>query len=140
MIGEFGWDGEIQRYELVTIPPASDLETAAAMIEAATRPAAPNVVKSELARLRATTISRNTEASDLALTFAAYADALSEYPADVVIDTCRFWGRNEKWWPALAELRARMDRKYRRRRLLAEAIIGARHSDHRMTTANGKHA
>lgn len=135
MIGEFGWDGEIQRYELVTMPPAGDLEAAAAMIEAATRPAAPNVVKSELARLRATTISRNTEASDLALTFAAYADALSEYPADVVIDTCRFWGRNEKWWPALSELRARMDRKYRRRKLLAAAISDAKESIHEPRTA-----
>ena len=124
-IGAHGWDGQISRYELVTMPPERDLDAASAMIEATLKPAAAKVVKSELARLRATTISRNTEASDLALTFAAYADALTEYPADVVVDTCRYWGRNEKWWPALAELRSRMDRKFRRRKLLAAAIAEA---------------
>jgi len=129
-VGEFGWDGEIQRYELVTMPPSNDLAAASSMILAATHPAPASVVKAELARLRATTISRNADAGDLALTFAAYADALSEYPADVVIDTCRYWSRNEKWWPALSELRTRMDHKFRRRKLLAAAIADARSAVH----------
>lgn len=121
-IGEHGWDGELARYDLVTLPPRSDLDEAAVALQAAMAPAEPQAIKGELARLRASTLSRSAEAGDLALTFAAYAEALTEYPADVVIDTCRYWGRNEKWWPALSELRTRMDRKARRRRLLAQAI------------------
>jgi len=125
-IGEYGWDGELAGWVLSEMPPAADLAAAAMMIRGALQPAVPQTIKAELARLRATTISRNADQADLTLTFAAYADAFRDYPADIVIEACRFWARNEKFWPALSELLERMDRKFRRRRLLAEAIEQAR--------------
>lgn len=136
-IGPHGWDGDLDRYELSPIPNGGDLAKAELVMRAAMAPPQGRVIKAELARLRATTISRAAEQSDLALSFAAYAESFAEYPADIVINTCRYWSRNEKWWPALAELRERMDRKFRRRRLLAQAIAEAaeRASRHKPSAA-----
>lgn len=76
----------------------------------------------ELARLRAVTISRSAEAADLKLAMAAYAEALREYPPDVVAAACRSrW----KFWPALAELLDRADELVADRRAMLAAILDA---------------
>lgn len=62
-----------------------------------------------MARLRVST--RPAEAAsegDLALTFAAYLDGLSDLDEADVAEACRKWPRiagRGQWWPALAELR-----------------------------------
>ena len=123
---KYGFDSTFVGFVLKPVPPPEDLAVAAMIIRAACAPASPLLVKSELARLRATTVSRNTDQNDLALTFAAYAEALAEYPADIVTEACRYWSRHQKFWPALAELLERAESMYEHRKLLAEAVEHAR--------------
>jgi len=55
-------------------------------------------------------------------TIKLYARDLSEYPADIVRGVLDDWGRREKWFPAWAELAARLDEKTAKRRRIAEAV------------------
>ena len=86
-----------------------------ATVALATEPAAPHVVKAELARLRVSTKSRNERDTDLALGMQAYADILADYPPDIVRSVCRAWPRREKFFPAVAELVERLDRAMKSR-------------------------
>ncbi len=103
--------------------PRGDLAASLALVDGALRPAPKTVIQSELARLRVMTKSRNENQADLTMTAAAYADALAEYPADVVADALRNWAACEKWWPAWAELKDRLDRGVRKRRALRAALV-----------------
>lgn len=118
----YGFDCEFVGYALDRKIQEDDRIATLARAEAALRPAPAEVVKSELARLKVTTKARAEAAEDLALTMAAYAEYLREYPADVVRDALRWWARNEKWWPAWAELKDLLERRVKRRRALAEAL------------------
>jgi hypothetical protein len=52
------------------------------------------------------------------LAFADFADDLVEYPIGVVAEAAQDWRRTERWWPKVAELRAR-----------CEAILHQRHKE-----------
>lgn len=122
---EYGWDCEFVGYYQIDAPEA-DVAEALMQTNATLIPVPGEVVKAELARLKVTTKSRAESGDDLKLTLAAYAEYLAEYPADVVVDALRWWARNEKWWPAWAELKELLDRRVRRRKALKLALTDAR--------------
>jgi hypothetical protein len=79
-----------------------------------------------LTNVRVLTISRASTSEDLDLTLAAFADALSEYPADIIRKALRDWPRNHKYWPTLAEIRTSMEPLLRERGMISDAIDRAR--------------
>jgi hypothetical protein len=117
-----GWDGYAARYELVGELPAADLEIARQIGEEMLRPTREDIVLAELRRLRAVTASREIGQDTLALTFAAYADELLQYPADAVRTVLREWPRSNRFWPSMAELIERLERLVTPRRALREAL------------------
>ena len=73
-------------------------------------------------RLKLRTKNRAQSEKELAFQIAIYADDLAEYPQDVVVGALRYWAKNEKWWPAWAELKALLDARVNRRLALIEAL------------------
>lgn len=114
-----GWDGYVARYEIAG--PIGDRDRMAALefLDDALQPAGEDFVLGELARLRAMTASRDV-GQDLTLVFAAYADEMQRYPADVVREVLRGW--RGKFWPTWAELVERLDRLVKPRHALRSAI------------------
>ena len=80
--------------------------------------ASPEDCQKWLARLKMMTAARSTGQDDLVAQIAIYADELSEYPADVVRDVCRWWAAREKWFPTWAELRQACDERVMKRRAI----------------------
>jgi hypothetical protein len=70
-------------------------------------------------------ITKRREGDDMSeeLTLAVYARRVAEYPRDAVADVLGNWAG--VFWPAWAELQARLDRKVRARRVFAQALDGA---------------
>lgn len=118
---EYGWCGEFIGYAAVDAP-AQDLMVARNLVAETTRGAPATLVKAELARLRLVTKARNETSDDLKAMFAVYAEYLSDYPPDVVAHACRWWARNEKFWPAWAELKEHLDRAMRKRKAIGKAV------------------
>lgn len=117
---QYGFHSELSGYELAPNASltASDIAFALGQCDAALARCPAEIMRRELARLRTVTVSRDI-GEDLALAMVAYAEALSEYPADVVIAACR---RRRKFWPPLAELLDEADGLMMRRRALRSAI------------------
>ena len=105
---EYGWNGRVIRYELNQPRSAGELAEAIDIAEASLLPMSKREVLAELARVRAMTVSRDIS-MDLQLVLAAYADELMKYPADAVREVLRGWPRDEKFWPSMSELIARLD-------------------------------
>lgn len=122
LIGEYGFEAAAIELELVGAVDPAELAHAQAMVETALTPCRPEIAKRELARLRASVCTREADQGNLNLTFAAYAEALIEYPPDVVITACQEWAQRERFWPALAEILAVCDRLASPRRRLREAV------------------
>lgn len=118
----FGFDVEFRGYRQIDAPVA-DIDRALALVDDSLASASPQLIKAELARLRVTTKARAEGADDLRMTMAAYAEYLTEYPADVVVDALRWWARVEKWWPAWAELKELLDRRVLKRKALRKALL-----------------
>lgn len=118
----WGFMCEFQGYDLPLGLPIAEVQTAYRMVSDALRSCSPRVVKQELARLRALTSSREQGQEGLTMVMAAFAEELSRYPEDIVIDACRRWGRHKKWWPAFSELAEIMEEKITQRRELLKAI------------------
>jgi hypothetical protein len=74
-------------------------------------------------KLYAKTIRRAEGEMDAALMVAAYAEELQEYPADVVVYVLKMSAKNNKFFPAWAELYEDLEFWGRRRMLLADAIM-----------------
>jgi hypothetical protein len=117
----YGWDGSVVRYEMTQ--PRSTTEIAEAMVLAGVmlEPADEEMIWSELARVRAMTVSRDIN-MDLQLVLAAYADELMKYPADAVREVLRAWPHDEKFWPSMSELVARLDRLVAPRHALLDGL------------------
>jgi hypothetical protein len=83
-------------------------------------PAPVKVVARELARLRALTKMKETDAAMVA---AAYAEEVSRYPADAVVEVCRSW--DGVFFPSWSELRDRLETTVAHRRSLLAALGAA---------------
>ena len=77
----------------------------------------------ELAKLAAKTKRRDNGDGDTSLLIAAYVEELAEYPADVVRYVLKQSARNNKFFPAWAELYEDLEFWGRRRLLLRDAVI-----------------
>lgn len=73
-----------------------------------------------LARLSVVVAMRTPDQADL--TMEAYVEEAREYPPDVLAHVCREWAAAEKWWPAWAELRERLEDAMENRRAFAEEM------------------
>jgi hypothetical protein len=88
-------------------------------------PCADRVVMAELTRLRLSTKARTEPDQDTALTLQIYRELLATYPEDAVVEACRWLGENQVFWPALAEIKAQLDERVKKRRLLLAAVDDA---------------
>jgi hypothetical protein len=114
---------ELVGYLFASPMPREDLEQARRLIELANRPERHDVIVRELIKLRFLTVGQSLESDDEAkLALQAYAERLAKYPGDAVLTTLRNWPDEKKWWPAFAELKAKIDAHCERRRMLAQAI------------------
>jgi hypothetical protein len=123
--GPYGFDPVTESFELERPVEAADLMQAIALVGQALQPAPGEVISNELVRLRVLTASRGHDLALERAMFNVYLEELGEYPADVVVDACRAWGRREKFWPSGAELRAECDRRVLRRKRLRDALKAA---------------
>lgn len=101
------------------------LGQARAILEQSLRPAPRELITAALAKLRVKTVRRADQSSDAAIEaeITVWAEELAEHPADVVISVLADWPDDKangarKWWPAWAELKERIERAERGRRLL----------------------
>lgn len=118
---EHGWDGSVIRYELTQPCAAGELAEAIDIAEVSLLPMSKSGVLAELARMRLMTVSRDIS-MDLQLVLAAYADELMKYPADAVREVLRVWPRDEKFWPSMSELTARLNRLVAPRHALLDGL------------------
>lgn len=120
----YGFDTEFTGFALAMegVLPA-ELMQARQMVGLHLKPAAGGLIKQELARLRVSTKSRSESADDLVMGFQVMAEECSEYPADVVVWALRGWARSEVFYPALSEIRDRLQRGARRRKALMAALV-----------------
>ena len=51
-----------------------------------------------------------------------FTDSLAGYPPDVVVDGCRAYANENKWWPAWSELVGYLDWRVNKRRRMKEAL------------------
>jgi hypothetical protein len=98
----------------------ADLSAAVSAVDAQCRPCGPDFALKQLALLRARTKSRADDSG--ALTAAAYADWLAEYPADVAQRACEEWARGMVFWPAWADLQKICDRLVSKRLAIRKAL------------------
>ena len=119
----YGYDFEFSHYELDQsyIPP-SELRRARELIAPLVRGCDKRTALIELTRLKMTTVSKAESQEDLNMRLAVYAEELTAYPTDCVVQACRKWTRMEKFFPAWAELKEILDRLARKRLALWRAV------------------
>lgn len=118
----YGLDVEFLGYSLAPGAAPDELAAGNEMVQFASQPAAPGVIKMLLAELRVSTKARAEQDDDLALGFQVYATEVARYPADCAAAAIRKIARREKFYPALAELRDELQRESRRRKALADVL------------------
>lgn len=101
------------------------LRSAIAVLEQAARPGGTMAATRALSYLRAKTATRAGGLADQHITGKAYAEALAEYPADIIDAACNRWADGSKWWPAWAELKQECDRMAAKRRAEYRALKDA---------------
>jgi hypothetical protein len=117
----YGYDFE-HDYALVGPVEAGALQEMRRALADALVPAPGPMIAKELARLGMITKVRAEEVDEIKLRMAIFAEEMAAYPADVVVDACRFWGRTEKFFPSWAELKDLLDVRVKRRKRLAAAV------------------
>lgn len=123
--------------EFYTIAGEGDLEklrAAETMIAETLLPMEIGTIAELLTELHMKVAVRNKGSVDMEATFFVYAEDLAEYPADVVADVIADWGRNEKWWPTVSELRSQAYSLAYRRRAMLRAVQKQRQSQHGQTS------
>lgn len=119
---EYGWDVKLIGYDFDGRAPIEDISTALAMLESINARADIRLVDEELAKLRIKTARKAESDDDMALTLLAYSEELAEFPPDVVIDACRSWARQNKWFPTCMELREMCQHRVKKRRMMLDAL------------------
>lgn len=123
---KYGFDVCFAGYALRPGLPSELIAEALQLAALACAPAGPQQVIAELTRLRLLVKVRAEDEGNIAAMISILSEELEPYPPDVVRDVLRGWGRREKWWPSLAELRDLLDRAAKPRNSLAKALAGAR--------------
>jgi hypothetical protein len=121
--------GEIRRFSVSGEKAPDGLQSASELINAVRHPLPIEDIIAALTNVRVLTISRASTSEDLDLTLAAFADALSEFPADIVRKALRDWPQSHKYWPTLAEIRASMEPLLRERGMISDAIERAQNGN-----------
>ncbi len=119
---EYGYETKFDGYDLGPGAELADVSAAVNLVEATLKPCPAAVIGQELLRLKLRTKNRAQSEHELAFQIAIYADDLADYPQDVVVDALRYWAKNEKWWPAWAELKPLLDDRVERRRALIKVL------------------
>lgn len=119
---KYGFDVEFHGYVIEGQISEEDRDYACLIVNQYMDAPPENAIKSELARLRASTKARAEADDDLAMTFQVMAEECAEHPADVVVWALRGWARSETFYPSMAELRDRLQIASRGRRTLLAAI------------------
>jgi hypothetical protein len=101
---------------------AEFLRSALSKVHEALRPCGPVLAMQFLRLLKARTKARSLDQADEAISAAAYADWLANYPADVAQESCEYWARGNTWWPSWAELQAILDRRAAPRLAIRKAL------------------
>ena len=120
-----GWDGYITGYEIRSDVPAEAAAQAAKGLKFYQQLCAPlhdQDLARELCRLRTMLAVRAETELDWQFKLHSYMEELEEYPADIVVQVLRYWGRNEKWWPTWAELHDLLERRVRTRLACIHAL------------------
>lgn len=100
------------------LAPCADSDAARMALTAYERaclPAPEQRLYAELASLRVLTKAGQASDEDIRLQIQVYARRLAEYPGDVALHVLRTQPDMEKWWPAWAELKDRLDLHSRKR-------------------------
>lgn len=82
------------------------------------QPTPVSVVISELTAMTISMARRADQEADYKALLLVYAKDLSEYPEDVILDTCTHMRRSQKFFPTISELIAACEERYEFRRLL----------------------
>lgn len=115
-------DNPFTTFKMVGIRLESGHTAARELLTAAMRPAPQKMLAQELSRLRVLTVARNMGQEDLKALVSIYLEELAAYPADATIATLRAWPRENKFWPTLAELIAKIRECCEWRVMLARAL------------------
>jgi hypothetical protein len=100
-----------------------DLEESKRLLKLASQPAGREIILRALLKLRLLTSGKSAgDGEEAQLSLQAYAELLSEYPGDAVLDALQAWPRKNKWWPAFAELAAEIEPHCEHRRMLMQAL------------------
>lgn len=121
--GTHGWDGQPKavqlRLEELSI---GEVQDAHRTVSLALLPADDVTAIKYLAKLRASTASRQAASGDVDMVMETYAETFRDYPADVVVEVMTLAPKLFKFWPTVSELVELMERRTRRRRLVLKAI------------------
>jgi hypothetical protein len=112
-------------YRIIKCRKPESIAVARDQLAAAMVPPHPKQLVMELTRLWSLTAHKSHSDQTLDLLLEAFASKLEDYPADAVIETLREWPENNKWWPTWVELKTRIEKKCRHRRLLLTALTKA---------------
>jgi len=116
-----GCDATLLRYKLERPLTGEEAARCREIARVALAPASPQEVLSLLTRLKLMTASAAQNQQDIAAQMACYADELMKYPADVVRSVLQSQPRASTFWPAWAEISARLSMR-EDRRLLFKAL------------------
>jgi hypothetical protein len=110
-------------FELDGVIAEADLQEARMLVAGALRPAGLSIATKELVRVSLLTKTRGGEDPvDVKTRMRVMAEQMATYPPDIVVDACRFWSNNEKFFPAWSELKDLLDVRVKRRKRLAAAV------------------
>jgi hypothetical protein len=115
---EYGSDLYVMGYhppaavDLAAVREAGDY---AAAVRETCHPLEAVAILQELVKMRVKVGQRAQGDMDTQLQLQAYVEELSEYPADIVLETLRLWPKMSKWWPAWEELKKPLDLRTRQR-------------------------
>lgn len=114
-------DYDLTGFRLVSPITDDQRQEILSLSRALTKPADPELVIEEITRCLTVTKSRPKEEADLTLMVAAFTEALSKCPADLVVSSLRKWSETSPWWPSLAEILQPIRGEIAWRNSLAEA-------------------
>jgi len=117
VVDDHGYDEREVGFEITTDVTEADLRGALDELDWAMSPGEIGVVGQELARLRML-----TKAKDEPGVATAYLQELRRYPEWAVIETCRYFAENEKFFPAWSEMHEMLERKVKRFRRMIEKV------------------
>ena len=120
-VGEYGFDGEIIGYDVGYMADA-DWARAVELLTIVNTPCPPGIAATAVTTLALRTKSRKEDGGDMRARTKLYAHDLQDYPADIVVETCRRWAESETFFPGWAELRDGLEWRVRKRRLMLEAL------------------